>query len=146
MKNEALRRMRLFNLPDECISAFEKDGKIPCFDWNGNLIEITDDIQRDIDEVSSRGDCVYLVVISKYFANHKFVMMYNYFYASCFEADWADECSKYADGLYYVNAAVKSELTGGYFDYGTVYLKTKGGIRRLAFPEAVAFANSQSVK
>ncbi len=146
MKNEALRRMKLFGLSDSYISAFEEKGKIPCFDSNGNPIELTEEMQKDIEKLSERGDCIYLATVSNYVTDYGVVVMHNYFYVSYYKEDWDYECSKCADGLFSVNAAVKSELTGGCFDYGAVYLQTKDRVRRLSFPEAAVYTNSFSME
>lgn len=128
---EAIARLKLlnkkFNLMNECVKAFEKDGSVWASETAGILYEINDKVKALIAKFEDEcGGLVYHVIRS----NTNIGLMYSFFYVNKHSEEWQCDCEdfEFNEALVYVWNETYGEGEFGYIRF----IGANGGLQRTA--------------
>lgn len=136
--NECIRRLKMLEVDESTVDAF-REGKIPCYDAYGNLIEPSDEDKKNLKEIEADGSKVYAVIHSLY--EHE--SLSNYLVVSKFEECWDKEFRINLDTCHgtchIAYAYVISELLHKFPNYDYINVTTYHGLHRTSSNEARAY-------
>lgn len=125
--NEAIERMKLLKLSNQCINAFKK-GKVWESEGYGALYEVNEEEQKLINEFEKehKGYKVYHMIHNIY----EFGECYSMLYVSTDESEWEQDREDIKDN--YIFVYVRNVTYDYYSEFGSVAVKPQiGGLVRI---------------